>query len=146
MRISTRVQYGVRLMFQLALRYDQGYTFLKDIARREGLSEKYLSLIVIPLRTCGLLVSSRGARGGYMLARSPEQISIHEIVCALDGEIQVLRNARGRRKSNPYAACIAREVWHTLETVIEDTLTTITLETLVDAYTRSTTSALSYEI
>lgn len=65
MKLSTRSGYGVRMMSDLADHYDLGPIFLKDIAKREDVSEKYLSLIVIPLRSAGLIQSTRGAHGGY---------------------------------------------------------------------------------
>ncbi|HKK82935.1 MAG TPA: Rrf2 family transcriptional regulator, partial [Atribacterota bacterium] len=71
MRLSTRSRYGVRLMLELALNYNTGYTFLKNIAKKEDISEKYLSHLVIPLKASGLIVSSRGAHGGYGLAKDP---------------------------------------------------------------------------
>ena len=66
MKLSTRVRYGVRFMVFLAEKYGQVPVFLKDIASEQGISEKYLSLIVIPLRAAGLVLSARGAQGGIM--------------------------------------------------------------------------------
>ncbi|MGZ6292050.1 MAG: RrF2 family transcriptional regulator, partial [Syntrophales bacterium] len=63
MKLSTRARYGVRLMVALALNYGKGLVFLKDIAKGENISEKYLSQIIIPLRGVGLVNSSRGAYG-----------------------------------------------------------------------------------
>jgi len=146
MKIPTRVQYGVRLMFQLAVRYGQGYAFLHDIARREGLSEKYLSLIVMPLRAHGLVASSRGAHGGYMLAKAPNAINVLDIVRALQGEIEVVRPERTARTTSVMAACIDREVWQVLEQSITTTLAGITLERLAEAYNRHMAAALMYEI
>lgn len=133
-------------MFQLAVRYGQGYAFLHDIARRENLSEKYLSLIVIPLRAHGLIVSSRGAHGGYMLAKAPGLISILDIVRALQGEIEVVKPERSAGKTTTIAMCIDREVWQVLERSIRTTLAGITLESLADAYQKQMASALLYEI
>lgn len=146
MKIPTRVQYGVRLMLQLAIRRGQGYAFLHDIARREGLSEKYLSLIVIPLRAHGLIVSSRGVHGGYMLAKAPETISILDIVQALQGEIEVVRPERSAGKETSIATCIEQRVWRVLEQAITDVLVGITLGSLAEAYQQQMATALMYEI
>ncbi len=86
MKLSTRSQYGVRLMLALAQNYGRGYMYLKDVAKGEGISDKYLSLITIPLKGVGLINASRGARGGYSLARPHAEISIKEIVDVLEGE------------------------------------------------------------
>ena len=80
MKITTRSRYGVRLMLELAGNYGKGQVLLKDIARNEGISEKYLSLIIIPLRTAGLVQSTRGAHGGYSLAKPPGEITLKDIV------------------------------------------------------------------
>ncbi|MGD0280318.1 MAG: Rrf2 family transcriptional regulator, partial [Smithella sp.] len=76
MKLSTRARYGVRLMVALAVNYDKGPVFLKDVAKGENISEKYLSLIIIPLRRIGLVNSIRGAHGGYLLAKDPSQITM----------------------------------------------------------------------
>ncbi len=80
MKLSTRARYGTRLMLKLALRYGKGPVFLKDIARAEEISEKYLSQIIIPLKGAGLVRAFRGAHGGYTLARAPDRIKLKDIV------------------------------------------------------------------
>jgi len=71
MKMSTKGRYGVRLMLDLALHNGEGPVLLKDIARRQGISEKYLWNLINPLKTVGLVQSIRGARGGYKLAKKP---------------------------------------------------------------------------
>ncbi len=146
MKISTRARYGTRLMFQLALDYGKGFILLKDIAKKEYLSEKYLSLIVIPLRAQGLLTSARGAKGGYALARPPAKISVKDIVVALDGEISVSACVRDSKKCRRFSGCVTREIWRTLDDKIEETLQSISLEDLVDIHKRRGSSPVIYEI
>lgn len=146
MKVSTKIQYGIRLMFQLALRYGQGYAFLHDIARRENMSEKYLSLIVIPLRAQNLVASTRGSHGGYMLAKPPHAVSMLDIIRALEGGFELVSPARPSHDPTPAARCIEREVWQSLQRTISDTLSNITLADLVDAYQRQIASSLTYEI
>ena len=69
MKLSTRARYGVRLMLALAKNYGQGSVFLREVAKSEEISEKYLSQIIIPLRGTGLVSSSRGVHGGYTLSK-----------------------------------------------------------------------------
>ena len=90
MKLSTRARYGVRLMVALAFNYGKGPVFLKDIAKGENISEKYLSLIIIPLRRVGLVNSIRGAYGGYILAKDPSQITMKEIVDVLEGDCSLV--------------------------------------------------------
>ncbi len=85
MKLSTRARYGMRMMLALADHYGMGTLYLKDIAAAEEISEKYLSLLVIPLKSAGLIHSIRGAHGGYTLAKAPSQINLGEIMEALEG-------------------------------------------------------------
>src|SRR4030042_2084260 len=80
MKLSTRARYGVRLMLALAKNYGKEPVYLKDIAGEEDISEKYLSLIIVPLRGIGLVISVRGAYGGYNFARDPQEILLKEFV------------------------------------------------------------------
>src|SRR4030067_739218 len=87
MKLSTRSRYGVRLMLALGVKSNQGPIFLKDIARSEEISEKYLSQIIIPLKAKGLVSTFRGAHGGYILARRASEIRLREIVEPLEGDL-----------------------------------------------------------
>jgi len=84
MKLSTRGRYGTRMMFDLAKHYDQGPVQIGDVARREGSSVKYLEQLIIPLKKAGLVESVRGPKGGHMLARPPEEISVGEIIRVLE--------------------------------------------------------------
>ena len=130
MKLSTRTRYGVRLMLALARIYGQGSIFLKDVAKGEEISEKYLSQIIIPLRGAGLVNSNRGVHGGYTLARSPAEITLRQIVEPLEGDCLV------DCVNNPAACervltCPSRDVWTLLGGKISETLDGITLEQLL---------------
>ena len=84
MRLSTRGRYGTRLMVDLAQHYANGPIPLAEIARRQDLSAKYLEQLIILLKGAGLIRSTRGRRGGYTLARKPEEISVGQIVEVLE--------------------------------------------------------------
>lgn len=130
MKLSTRARYGVRLMVSLAERFGKGPAFLKDIAIEQGISEKYLSLIVIPLRSAGLLLSTRGAYGGYSLARAPEKISLKEVVDALEGEACLVNCVREPSSCPRTDICPTREIWQTVGQKISETLGEVTLDHL----------------
>lgn len=87
LRVSTRGEYGVRLMVDLARHYGDGPRSLTEIAEAEGLKVLYLEQLVRCLREHNLVESTRGARGGYRLNRPPEQMRMSEIVRALEGQI-----------------------------------------------------------
>jgi Rrf2 family iron-sulfur cluster assembly transcriptional regulator len=89
MRVSTRGDYASRALLSLALRADGSPTSVRDIAERTGLPQPYLEQILLALKGAGIVRSKRGVGGGYVLARPPEQITLGQIVSAVDGPIMV---------------------------------------------------------
>ena len=87
MKISTKGEYGIRAMLELARRYGEGYIQSSDIAAERDIPENYLYQLLITLRKAGLIRSRRGPQGGHMLARSPERISLAETIIALEGPL-----------------------------------------------------------
>src|SRR4030042_3558391 len=90
MRVSTRARYGLRLMVEVALNYEKGPILLKDISKNTGISEKYLSQIIIPLKGKGLIKTFSGAHSGYILSRAPSEIKLKEIVEILEGDLSLI--------------------------------------------------------
>ncbi len=131
MRLSTRSRYGTRLMLELALNYNKGNVLLKDVAREEDISEKYLSHLVIPLKANGLISSSRGAHGGYKLAKSPSRITIKDIVQTLEGNLSPVECIKNPSVCRRVTGCVTRDVWEMLDEKISDTLSSITLKDLI---------------
>ena len=131
MKLSTRSQYGVRFMLALARNYGQGYVYLKDIAKGEGMSEKYLSLITIALKGVGLINACRGARGGYALSRRPAEINIKEIVDALEGDSCLVDCVKDANACPRVPICASRDIWVFLGDKIDETLSSFTLEQMV---------------
>ena len=127
MKLSTRARYGMRVMLTLAVHYGRGPMYLKDIAEAEEISEKYLSLLVIPLRQAGLIHSIRGAYGGYSLAKAPSQINLGEIVEVLEGDsiADCLKNPSACPR---VAGCKSRDIRAYLVEKISEALRSITLE------------------
>jgi Rrf2 family protein len=132
MKLSTRSRYGVRMMVALAADHGNKPMFLKDIAASEDISEKYLSLIVIPLKTAGLIRSIRGARGGYVLAREPNNISLRDIVEAVEGETCLVNCVKNPDACDRVPICPTRDLWMLLGEKINETLENITLDQLAD--------------
>ncbi|MGA2615650.1 MAG: Rrf2 family transcriptional regulator [Spirochaetia bacterium] len=131
MLVSTRSKYGLKIMYELALRYGGEPVFLKDIARAHRISEKYLSKLVIPLRGVSLVTSYRGAHGGYSLARDPRTITLREIVQALEGDISATGNPRRSRGADDGYVHPADAVWGTLEKAVSDALEKVTLDSIL---------------
>jgi len=145
MKLSTRARYGVRLMLSLAQKYGKGPIFLKDIAKREEISEKYLSLIIIPLRGAGLVNSNRGAYGGYTLAREPSKITVKEIVDVLEGDCLV-NCIKDPSACSRIPTCAARDIWVLLGGKISETLNSITLKKLARMSQAKAESSLGHQI
>ena len=131
MRLSTRSRYGTRLMLELASHYDKKSIFLKNIAQKENISEKYLSHLVIPLKASGLINSSRGAHGGYRLAKPPSLITVKDIVKALEGDVSPVECVKNPAVCERFSTCAARDVWDILDRKISETLDSITLKDLI---------------
>lgn len=128
MRISTRTRYGMRLMVNLALNFGNGYTFLKDIAKNESISEKYLSLIVIPLKAAGMLATIRGVHGGYILSKHPSKISVKEIVEVLEGDLSLVECSKDEKYCIKAKNCVTQDIWSGLSEKITDFLNSFNLE------------------
>lgn len=131
MKLSTRVRYGLRMMLNLALNSGIGPVFLNQIAKTEEISEKYLSQLIIPLRTAGLVTSTRGSRGGYRLNKPAAKVTVGEIFSALEGEVALIDCLKNSAACSRSAVCLAREVWQKLNKKILETLNEFTLADLV---------------
>ena len=140
MKLSTRGRYGVRFMFDLATHYGKGPIYLKDIAQRQGISEKYLWHLVTPLKSAGLITAVRGAKGGYYLSRSPQDINLMDIVRTLEGPICFVDCVENSSLCNRADGCISREVWDEVSRKVGEILSGITLENLMERQRSKTTA------
>lgn len=146
MRISTRARYGLRLMVDLAVKHGKGPILLRDVSRDQEISEKYLSQIIIPLKTAGLVKSFRGAHGGYTLARAPGTTNLFEIVSALEGDLGLVDCVTAPSSCNRTDICVTQAVWCQVSRAIADTLAGITLADLVEKHKALPPGAHSYSI
>ncbi len=134
LRLSTKGQYGVRAMFEIARDYKKSPITIKEIARRQAVSVSYLEQLLNTLRRTGLIRSQRGPGGGYVLCKKPAEISIGEILNALEGPIaitQCLDTSPGSSGCNRVESCVARLLWKSLGEKIERFLETISLRDLL---------------
>ena len=146
MKLSTRARYGSRLMLELGLYYGKGPVFLKDIAKREEISEKYLSQIIIPLKAAGLVESIRGAHGGYVLSRDPKQITMKDIVETLEGSLDLVGCVRRPKMCGRVSLCVTRNLWRKVSDNISQALASVTLEDLVKDYKEVAAQSTLYNI
>ena len=135
MKLSTREQYGVRAMVELARSYGQGPLPLAEVSRLQNISLAYLEQIVAPLREAELVVSTRGARGGYQLACEPQAITVGDVLRALEGPIALVQCASEVRQANRCEreeVCLTRTVWEKVRDSIVTALDSTTLADLID--------------
>lgn len=132
MKLSTKARYGVRAMLSLALDYGKGPVPLKEIAKHQGISEKYLEHLMVPLKSAGLVRSIRGMHGGYTLARPPLQINLNEVVQALEGSIAPVDCLDDPSICHHSELCITRRVWEKMQHAMGEVLKSTTLKDLVE--------------
>lgn len=131
MRISSKGDYGLRALFDLAQHFGQGPIQSEEIAQRQGIPVNYLNQLLIVLRRAGLIESLRGPLGGHMLARRPEMINLYDILIALEGPL--LPSEPGRDDIPPRVPedhALVDELWGELRLRLEQTLAAISLEDL----------------
>jgi Rrf2 family protein len=146
MKISTRARYGLRLMVDLAVKHGKGPILLKDVSRSQEISEKYLSQIIIPLKTAGLVKSFRGAHGGYTLQRDPTKINLLQVVSALEGDLSLVECVASPAACSRTDICVTQEVWHQVSRAMIDTLERITLADLATRLNALPKNAPTYSI
>jgi len=128
MKLSTKGRYGARLMLDLALHYGNGPVLLKDIAERQRISEKYLGHLVGPLKAAGLINSSRGARGGYALAKPAKEITLADVIGVLEGETALVECVNKPALCYRAKLCVTREIWAEMSEKMLEVLSSTTLE------------------
>jgi Rrf2 family cysteine metabolism transcriptional repressor len=124
LKISTKGRYGLTIMMELSTRFGEGPTSLKSIAEKHQLSEHYLEQLVAPLRNAGLVKSIRGAYGGYILSKSPEQITSGEVIRVLEGPISPVDFTE---EDDP----AKRDLWIRIRDSIAEVLDSTTLANLI---------------
>ena len=146
MKLTTKSRYGVRLLFELALHYKKGPLLLNEISKRQKISHKYLSKIIIPLKSNNFVNSIRGMNGGYMLAESPDKIKLDKVVSALEGSLNLTDCLNKGYDCFSQETCPTRDLWYNLSTVIVDFLHSISLQDLIDDYNSKLNNANMFYI
>jgi Rrf2 family cysteine metabolism transcriptional repressor len=132
MKISTKIRYGARAMLELAYRYGEGPIELKEIAKKENISLKYLEQVINPLRAVGLVKSIRGSKGGYSLAKPPSEICLYDVVETLEGPLNLLECLRDSKVCQKVPSCVTRDIWREVSEAISKIFYSITLEDMVN--------------
>jgi len=132
MQLSTKARYAARAMVELAKRSGQGPVKLKDIAANQDISLKYLEQVMFPLRVGGYVRTQKGSRGGYILVKAPEKITLLEIVQCVEGSITPVNCADDAELCNRSEKCATRGAWVGLKDAIYNELSGITLAELAE--------------
>lgn len=132
MKISTKGRYALRLMVDLALLHSSNPVSLRDVAERQNLSDKYLEQIVTPLARAGLVRSVRGANGGYLLTRKPEDYTVGEILHPLEGDLAPVECATDPLYCERCSECVTLELWQEIHRAVSSVVDHTTLADLVE--------------
>ena len=131
MKLSTRGRYGIHAMYDLARYADCGPQSIKAIAEREGIPEAYLEQLIAVLKREKLVNSTRGAQGGYMLARQPEEITVGDVLRALEGGLSLVDCIDEEDACGKSCACPSRIVWMKLRDGLNAIVDGITLRDMI---------------
>jgi len=147
LKLSTKARYGLRAMVELACREGEGPIQLREIARAQAVSPKYLEQLTIPLRNAGLVHSERGPNGGYWLAKPARQITALDVVSAAEGPVALLDCIGQAAACKRSPGCAARRLWTKVSAAVSDTLAEVTLADLrEDQMAAHSAAAFCYQI
>jgi Rrf2 family transcriptional regulator, cysteine metabolism repressor len=134
MKVSTKATYGILAALDLALHNGTAPVQTKAIARRQGIPARFLEQVLHAMKQAGLVESLRGAQGGYLLGRLPDEISLAAIVEALDGSLAptTLRGAAGRRHRDHKPQALLAGIWERVRQAELSVLGSVTLKELVE--------------
>ena len=134
MKITTKGRYGLRALIDLAKYSEIEPVSINSIATRQGISERYLEQLMTLLKKAGIIKSIRGAGGGYVLAREMSDISVGDILRALEGSLESVESAAFSQEDSCEAAggCVTKYVWQKINESINRTVNEISLKQLVE--------------
>ena len=132
MKLSTKSRYGTRVLVDLAHHYKKGPVQIGEIAKRQDISVKYLEQIIRPLKGAKLIISVRGPRGGHMLARSPEEITLGQIVRLCESQSELVACISYPEKCPMSNDCRVRLAWQEATQALFEKLDAITIADLRD--------------
>jgi Rrf2 family protein len=131
MRITRKSDYGLRAMYELARRYGQSPVSISEIATAQHIPDPFLEKIMQELKAAGLIASTHGRSGGYSLRRSPEEISVREILEALEGPVALVVCLDPALKCEIEEGCPTSQFWIVINERFEEALEGITLADLI---------------
>ncbi|MDT8317188.1 MAG: Rrf2 family transcriptional regulator [bacterium] len=135
MKLSTKITYGVRALFDIAYHSCGIPAKVNDIARRQGISARYIEQIFIMFKKADIIKTVRGPKGGYMLAKKPEEISLGEIIRSIEGDIELVSckpSRVGEGECSMSENCVTAPIWSDLNGKVSSFFDSISLKDLCD--------------
>lgn len=133
MKISTKGRYALRMIFDLAKHQNESFVSLKDIAERQNISKKYLEQIVPMLNSSGILRTTRGNKGGYMLAKPACDLTVGDVLRATEGTLAPVSCLEYEPNDCPRVnECATLFIWQGLYKTVVDYLDGITIQDIID--------------
>ena len=139
MKLSTRGRYGLRALIDLAVHSQDGAVSIQSIAKRQSISDNYLEQLMAKLKKAGLVTSSRGACGGYRLAVPASEISVGDVLRALEGNLEAVECQGLKPEGGCESAdfCVTKHVWQKINESITQAVDEIMLEELIEESKKS---------
>lgn len=134
MRISTKGRYGLRAIIDIAANSGNGQIPIKEVSKRQGISDNYLEQIIFPLKKAGIVQSVRGSQGGYFLARPAKDITAGEVLRVLEGDLAPVECLAGGGEPNcdRANACTTLSLWVRLRDAVNEVVDSVSIQDLVD--------------
>lgn len=131
MKLSTKTRYGTRILIELALKIDQGAIQVSKIASSQKIPVKYLEQLLRTLKLAGIVKSVRGPKGGHLLVKAPEDISLGQIVRLFEGQTDLVECVSSPDKCDMASECLVRNAWYDATSVLYEKLDGISIADLV---------------
>jgi len=132
MKLSTRSRYGARILVDLARHTDQGPVQIGEISKRQDISVKYLEQLIRPLKQASMVTSVRGPKGGHLLAKKPEEISLGQIVRLFEGQSELVECISNPERCSMSDDCQVRLAWKDATRVLYEKLDSTSIADLLD--------------
>jgi len=134
MKLSTKGRYGLKAMYDLADHYGEGPISLSSISKRQDISLSYLEQLISTLRKDNLVISIRGAQGGYKLISEPKKITVGEVLTALEGQLVPVSCVSSDKNvhCNKSSECVTHKIWEKIHESIEIVVGSITLQDMLN--------------
>ena len=131
MKLSTRSRYGTRILVDLARHHDRGPIQIGEISKRQDISVKYLEQLIRPLKQADLVTSVRGPKGGHLLAKKPEEITLGQIVRLFEGQSELVECISNPEKCSMSDDCQVRLAWQDATNVLYEKLDSTSIADLM---------------